>query len=149
MNIGAGAPLAGLAVFAKDPLQLSELIGVIGEMRERVIAVGLSAFQLGPHIGAVVAVKGVAFDRNGRNAFAAENLVEGLFHGRGARAGRPRDTDDRVFGAHVDVLKVLGSGAEQPAHTKESRCLLVRQIVVGGDPCHLVGRAEDKGGTHV
>jgi hypothetical protein len=63
-----GLALAGLAVLAEHALELAELVGLVAEVAEALVAGGVAAFQLGLHVGAVEAVEGVALDRDGLHA---------------------------------------------------------------------------------
>ena len=100
MHIVTAAALAGFAIFAEDALQIFQCIRLVGEMRESGIARGIAALQFRLHVGAVEAVEGVALDRDGFHALAAEDLVEGGLDGRGARPRGTDDRDDGVFFRH-------------------------------------------------
>ncbi len=101
MHIVAGFAAPGLAIFAKHPLQLAQLVGFKGKMAERVVARPGALFKLGLHRRAVIAVKGITLDAHRLDPLAAENLVKGVFHRRGACPRGAGNRDNRVFGAHL------------------------------------------------
>ncbi len=82
MDVVPGLPAAGLAIDPKDVLQLVEDVGLGRKVRECVVPLGEALLQLGFHVGAVVAMEGVALDGDGTDALAPEDLVEGMPDGR-------------------------------------------------------------------
>ena len=67
-----------------------------------VAALGLLG-HFGAHLGAVVAMEGVALDIGGRDLLAAEDVLERLLDRRGAGARRARDRNDGMTARHRSV----------------------------------------------
>ncbi|MFT7593836.1 MAG: hypothetical protein ACI8R4_001152 [Paracoccaceae bacterium] len=101
-----GLALAGCTIGAKHLFQLSQPVGVIGKMRECLVARRFAGFQFGLHCGAVIAVERIVFDADRLVTFAPEDLVEGGFDGGCSRAGRSGDRDDGTFLARWKTLNL-------------------------------------------
>ncbi len=82
-----GAAGACLAIAAEGALKLFEQVRFRAEMAEVIVALRLGRGHGLFHLLAVVAVIGVAFDGDRLDAFAPEDLLEGVLDRRGAGAG--------------------------------------------------------------
>src|SRR5690606_8122273 len=87
MDVMAGLAGARLAILTKDLFQPLQLIGLQAEMTEGVVARLGPPCQLGFHRRAVIAVERITLDADGRDFFAAKDLVKGVFDGGGASPG--------------------------------------------------------------
>ncbi len=76
---------ARCGVVTKQGFQLGKQIVLRSKMAEVVVARSLGFGGLALHLGAVVAVKTVAFDGGGVHTLAAENVFEGTGHRSGSR----------------------------------------------------------------
>src|ERR1700744_6086361 len=95
---GAGA---GFAVVAKHFFQFLEQIGFGAEMTEMLVAAFGLLDHLGPHLGAVVPMEGVAFDIGRGHLFTAEDVLERLLDRGGAGARGARDRYDGITARHL------------------------------------------------
>jgi hypothetical protein len=91
---------AGLAVAAEQLLELAEQVRVGPEVAEVLVARPPRLGHLLAHLGAVVAVEGVALDDGRIDLLATEDPLEGGLDRRRPGAGGAGDGDDRVLGRH-------------------------------------------------
>jgi len=94
VNIVPRGPGAGFAVVAKQLFELLEQIGLGTEVAERLGAALRLLHHLATHLGAVVAVERIAFDKGCGDLLAAEDVLERPLHRCRAGARRARDRYD-------------------------------------------------------
>ena len=86
VQVAADLPAPALAIAAKQGLELLEHVVLRAEVAVMLIALRGGFRHLDLHGFAVVAMKGVAFDQGGSDAFAPEYPIEGARDGCGAGA---------------------------------------------------------------
>ena len=104
VQVLAGPPLAALAVAAKEVFNLAKEVVFCAEVAEVLVTLQLGLGGAALHFQAVVAVKAVALDDGGFDAFASKNVGKGAGDGAGARPGRSGDGDDGMTFRHGKAL---------------------------------------------
>ena len=101
MDVGPRAALAGQRIAAEELLELAEQVGLGPEVAEVAVARGLGLLHLLAHLGAVVAVEGIALDDRGVDQLAPEDPLEGRLDRARARAGGTGHGDDGMSRRHL------------------------------------------------
>ena len=121
VDVVPGGARTGFAVVAKRPLQLLEKIGFGAEMAEVPVAALPLLRHFRAHLGAIVAMEGVALDVGRGYLLAAEDVLERPFDRGRAGARGARDRYDGMTARHLSVPAL----AKQAAPREQRRVTVV------------------------